>query len=296
MRDDKASPYPDKHRWRFYHSELAEEGSDVCLDEDESHHIQVLRLKPEETVEITDGNGLLAEARLLEIQKRQARLQILNVCRTLPSPGGISVFVGKARTSAIEEALESASQLGVSRFVVFSSEKSRNRQQLKTDRLQKIARESARISKGVFLTKVDCLPEKEGLDALQQELENTIRLQREQKTHAQISVCDESPLHEHLAPHLHLLNRLRQGPSLTFESIIIGPEGGLTTQERQALLHWATLAEADLQFVSLGRSILTVPNAVRCAAALACAVHETKPHSTPFEQKAIAGTSGKQPK
>lgn len=282
MKDDQGSLYPDKHRWRFYHPEAADKGSCVCLDEEESHLIRVLRLKSGEKVEVTNGCGLLAEAVLLEVLRRQARLQIVDVCETQPSLDGTALFVGKARTSAIEEALESAAQMGVSRFVVFGSEKSRNRQQLKKERLQKIARESARISKGVFFTEVDCLLEKNGFDALLRELEKMISIQGDQKIQTRISVCDESPLHDRLSPHVHLLNRLHRGAALTYEAIIIGPEGGFTEQERKAFLLWASAAQADLQFVSLGGSILTVPNAVRYAAALARAVHETSSSSTPL--------------
>lgn len=279
MREDPDTPFPDKHRWRFFCSGPAELGSSITLDPDESHLATVLRLKPGQTIEVTDGNGFLAEAKLVDLQRRKTTIQMTSTEYVPRRCGGTAVFVGKARTSALEEALESASQFGAERFVIFSSEKSQNRQQLKIERLNKIARESARISKNVYFTDVDLLCDRPGLLPLLEQFDQDINRHETMNMHMRIVVCDESPLHDHTSTHPHLLDRLLhagiQQTRPVQNALIVGPEGGLTANERQEILRWSTHRHADLHFVSLGEFILTVPNAVRCATVLAEAARGT---------------------
>ena len=59
----------------FYHPELTE--SIITVTPEESRHISVLRLKPGDSLYITDGKGLLCKAMVADSDSKAIQLQIL---------------------------------------------------------------------------------------------------------------------------------------------------------------------------------------------------------------------------
>ena len=274
---------PEKHIWRFFALEdpglknlVAPnfvEGQSIELAEEERKLLQVLRLSKGQAVEITNGRGSVAEAQIEKIDKKQVVVTVGKVRHDEYPLYPIHLYVGRARQTALEESIESAAQLGCDQFCIVDTAKTSstpgkaNRQNLRFDRLEKIARESVRISKSAWLPKIttsvfstDEMLSQIGLLA------------------TPLFVCDEAPLHlgDRSQHHRHLsqaLSSLSVSGSLKPNqpiALLIGPESGFTEDEKRKMLeHTNSQTKDPVIFVSLGNNILTVPNAVRAATALA---------------------------
>lgn len=64
---------------RFFSKKPLEINSDVQIKEDEFKHIKILRVQPGDLVELVNGNGRLAKAKLIEISKSLALFKIKEV-------------------------------------------------------------------------------------------------------------------------------------------------------------------------------------------------------------------------
>jgi RsmE family RNA methyltransferase len=189
----------------------------------------------------------------------------------------IELFIGVSKPAALEESVESAVQLGADRITFLETSKSqkfRSGSANGNERIQKIARESCRLSKRPWFCEVDS-----EVWSLERVVDSGVTA---------IFVCDEAPLHDlyHTAASspgparhstlFHELSQLataqRNGKELKRIALVVGPESGFTNQEKVDLQDSANAKSVPLVFVSLGDRILTVPNAVRAAVTLAAAV------------------------
>ena len=138
-----------------------------------------------------------------------------------------------------EEVIEAASQLGVSRFVPFTSARSvvREPSAAKRERWSKIAREAAETAHRGAVPRIE---EPVGWGALFARLDG------------RIVVCWE----EATGP--HLLDASKEGDV----SLVVGPEGGLTADEIDTARHH------DAAIASLGRRILRAETAAIAAVAM----------------------------
>ncbi|HOE94939.1 MAG TPA: hypothetical protein PLU97_06010, partial [Candidatus Cryptobacteroides sp.] len=62
---------------RFYCENI--EPGPITLSTEESRHLAVLRLKPGDTLELFDGSGTIASARLLELKKNSASVLVESI-------------------------------------------------------------------------------------------------------------------------------------------------------------------------------------------------------------------------
>jgi 16S rRNA (uracil1498-N3)-methyltransferase len=268
---------PERHIWRFFVTQDLAVGSELELSEGEAHFASVLRIRSGETVELTNGAGSLGLATVVSSERNRVRVRVEEQFffeRQLPL---IELFVGVSKPAALEESVESAVQLGADsiRFVdTAKSQKFRSGSSNANERIQKIARESCRLSKRPWFC--DVASEVWSLERVVDTGLNAI------------FVCDEAPLHDlyHSAAgspgsarHSTLFHELtqlaaaqRNGQKLERIALVVGPESGFTNQEKVALQDSANAKSVPLVFVSLGDRILTVPNAVRAAVTLAAAV------------------------
>jgi 16S rRNA (uracil1498-N3)-methyltransferase len=207
----------------------------------------VLRLQPGERV-ILVADLIDHEVELQAVAPAQVTGKVVArrpVATELPFRLTLAVPVLKGDRS--EEVIEAASQLGVSRFVPFTSARSvvRELSSAKRERWQKIAREAAETAHRGAIPRVDELSPWGAL---------FVRLD------GRIVVCWEE------ASGPRLLEASRDGDV----SLVVGPEGGLSAEEIEA-------ARAhDAAIASLGKRILRAETAAIAAVAMLVGVRDRR--------------------
>jgi 16S rRNA (uracil1498-N3)-methyltransferase len=199
----------------------------------------ILRLQPGEHVILVAGL-VDHEVELQAVAPAQVTGKVVArrpVATELPFRLTLAVPVLKGDRS--EEVIEAASQLGVSRFVPFTSARSvvRELSSAKRERWQKIAREAAETAHRGAVPRVDDLAPWGAL---------FVRLD------GRVVVCWEE------ASGPRLLEVSRDGDV----SLVVGPEGGLSGEEID------TARSHDAAIVSLGKRILRAETAAIAAVAM----------------------------
>lgn len=229
---------------RFFSPAFAT-GSTVELDESESHHLaHVLRHDAGDEVELFDGRGTAATARVERVRKRSVTVAITGDLR-VDSPPTIELTLGVAapKGDRLRWLVEKATELGVTSFVPIQCE--RSVVEPKEARLMKL--------------------EQTVLAACKQSGRNTAMSIAVPQTLADF-LTNAAPAPRLLAtlggePIAHWGHRnSASGTRKLF--CAIGPEGGFTPHEESL----ATAAGA--QEVSLGGAILRVETAAIAAAAI----------------------------
>ena len=122
----------------------------ITLDEDETRHLRdVLRMKPEDSAQIFDGEGREFMARILRIGKRETLLEIIEeVPPAAPeSDLEVTLAVTAFKNDKLDLVIQKAVELGVARFipvVAFRSEAKLRDTVKRLDRWQKIAMEATK--------------------------------------------------------------------------------------------------------------------------------------------------------
>ena len=123
----------------FYIPSYTADQQEVLLDEDNSRHvIQVLRMKPGESLQLTDGRGHLLEGEIVEAHKKRCLVAVRSVLTSPPSAVNVTIAISPVKNaSRFEWFLEKATEIGVSRIVPLLCERT-ERQSIRTDRLRNI--------------------------------------------------------------------------------------------------------------------------------------------------------------
>jgi 16S rRNA (uracil1498-N3)-methyltransferase len=109
--------------WLLAASGDLEAGRTVVLEPTEARHLTgALRRRPGDEIVLADGNGLVAEAKLVAIGKRRVEAEIRSVRRE-PKPQPVGVTVALAMDWAVQKAVE----VGVGRFVPMETERAQFR-------------------------------------------------------------------------------------------------------------------------------------------------------------------------
>ena len=268
------NPIPEKHMWRFFTESAIHENQNVTLKDEERHLLQVLRLSHPDEIEITDGKGKIARAQILHIDRKEAICKVTEISNQQHPDISLTLYLGRSKQSALEESIGNAAQLGCSRMQIVETDKNAsslgksNRQNLRFDRLYKIALESVRISKNPWFPTV-----KDKLISIEEVLDEC------EFRKAPLFVCDETPLHtQNKNEHMLLMRAVlrEKGTANLFREIclFVGPESGFSENEKVKILTIGQQKNQKVYFVSLGNNILTVPNAVTSALTLAAAALE----------------------
>jgi 16S rRNA (uracil1498-N3)-methyltransferase len=139
---------------RFYVPEVFD---DTCqLDEEESKHCaRVLRLKENDTVEITDGKGNLFEAVIQNANPKSCVLRIgVQNFEPLPNWELIIAVAPTKNLVRMEWLIEKLTEIGFTKFIPVECHNS-ERKVLKTERLKRIALESMKQSGRVYLPQIE---------------------------------------------------------------------------------------------------------------------------------------------
>lgn len=221
----------------------------VLTEQDANHVARVLRMRPGDTLFVLDGLGSLYHVRLTEVDRREARGEILSreaATGELPVP--VTLVQGMPKGEKFDWILQKATELGIDRIVPVVTERSvvrlsADRSQDKVRRWQAIAREAAE----------QC--ERAKVPVVHAPVELATWLQEPATEGVRRLACLER--HGGLP-----LVRALEGDRPRGYEIVVGPEGGFSPAEAERLL------ASGAQNVSLGGRILRTETASLMAVAV----------------------------
>jgi 16S rRNA (uracil1498-N3)-methyltransferase len=222
-------------------------GDVVDLDGAEGHHAAVVRrLAVGEELVLTDGRGLLAHSRVVEVGKGSLRAEVLDVSTVAAEMPRVVVVQAVPKGERGELAVEMLTEVGVDVIVPWSASRSvarwkGDRAARSLEKWRTAAREAAKQSRRAWFPEVAPLA---GTDEVAARL-------------AQASV--RVVLHEAASGPLADVPVPGRGEIV----IVVGPEGGITEEELSAF------AQVGAEPLRLGSSVLRSSTAgVAAAAAL----------------------------
>ncbi len=226
---------------RFFVSHDAIVADRAVLSGSERHHLRVRRIRPGGRVELYDDRGRVFEAIVSALTADRVELAITKrVERTRESPLDLTLAVALLKADKIDLVVEKATELGVTRIVLFTCERALGgSSRPRRERWQRIAASAATQcgrSGGPVI---------EGPESLDQIAARSAELRL---------VCWED------APPAAALPLVHRASSVL---IAVGPEGGFTEEDV------TRLQDSGFRIVSLGPRILRAETAAITAAAIA---------------------------
>jgi 16S rRNA (uracil1498-N3)-methyltransferase len=217
----------------------ARPGDTVLLEGDEATHVgRVLRGKPGMRVELFDGDGAAGQCEVVRVGRDEVELRLVERLDTTAGPSlEVVVAVAVPKGKRVQRLAEALTEVGVAAWIPFDAARSEERPP-RADEVRRWTLEACkqcRRNRGLTL--------EAPLDAA--------ALARLAGDFGLAIVCDTQgarPLRELLAA---------APPARAL--VVVGPEGGLSPEER------TTLAAGGLQPVSLGPTVLRVETAATVA-------------------------------
>jgi len=218
-------------------------GEEFRLDPTESYHLaKVLRRSDGDFIELLNGKGGRAEAKCVLIGDKEVRVQITKVFEEEKIEPQVTMVLAMTKGGKWEEQIKPLTELGVSRICPIITGRTEIKQgapfDKKVEKWNKLAMEACKQSGNPWLPQID----------RPVSFDNYLR------------ECSENMVVAGLAPKLTPL-RVEDGNKRL--NILIGPEGGWTDQEEEAL------SEKGAQFFTLGRYTLRAETAALTALAVA---------------------------
>jgi 16S rRNA (uracil1498-N3)-methyltransferase len=154
---------------RFFIPELFAPGSHVSLSKEETHHlVRVMRAHEGDVVELVNGMGQLASARVDEVHRNEVVLTALDVSSE-PKPL-FEVILAQAipRMNRLENILEKGTELGMTQLWLFPGQLSEKKtlSDAQMERAQAITIAALKQSGRLFLPTITLLPKLESWNAL----------------------------------------------------------------------------------------------------------------------------------
>ena len=246
----------EKQLWRFFVAHKVLQDAEVVLEDEEHHYLSsVLRLRAGEEIEIGDCAGFTAQAILTEVTKKRAVARTLR-CQVHERPFvKIGLLIGQTKPQTLEDIVYQASELGAEEISIVKTAKCQSKAPIKVEKIQRIAHEALRVSKGAFA------PQLNHYNAVTDSLELL-------NNYGTVLLCDE-PRESGGKISLPIWNaceaaipKIEPAEKLTSEQrnrtsilVIVGPEGSFTNEEKQLFY------QKDVQSVHLGPSILRASTA-----------------------------------
>ena len=111
----------------------------LTLNEETSKHIvQVLRMKPTERMQLTDGQGSLLTVEIVDGHKKKCTVRVLETQRVLKEKKEISIAISLLKnTSRFEWFLEKATEIGISEIIPLLCDRT-EKQHFRHDRMRQI--------------------------------------------------------------------------------------------------------------------------------------------------------------
>ncbi len=103
-----------KHVPVAFAPDLTPDSQAIALHGDEAHHlIHVLRVRPAQIIELTNGNGLMGKGVITHVGKKQVDIQIEHTTVISPSVPEIHLIIAPIRANRMEWLIEKATEMGV---------------------------------------------------------------------------------------------------------------------------------------------------------------------------------------
>ncbi len=136
----------------FYNPTIAKEDSEIIFDKDESRHIhKVLRMKSGDSINISNGQGLLFHAQITSVAPKQCIAKIIEVEQVDPLPYHLHLAVAPTKLNdRYEWFLEKATEIGISEITPIICDRS-ERKVVKIDRYQRILQSALKQSLKAYL-------------------------------------------------------------------------------------------------------------------------------------------------
>jgi 16S rRNA (uracil1498-N3)-methyltransferase len=227
---------------RFFIHPDTEISNEVLLSEQESHHIaRVLRLKIGTPLQLLDGRGNIHDAEILSLG-RQASLRILSSLHVQRDKVPLRVCQSVLKGQKMELLVQKCTELGVSEFTPFYSERCQLKKteltkiSKKYERWQRIIEEACKQCNNPIMMQLKPLVSFDEMLMLQDTSVQKILFWEEEKQEHSLHSCS-----------------LQTDPAGL--QVVFGPEGGFPVAEM------ASAKQAEFQILSLGPRILKAETA-----------------------------------
>jgi 16S rRNA (uracil1498-N3)-methyltransferase len=111
-----------RHTFRYLVAAPPEAGGEVVLSPEDSHHLaRVVRRRPGDEVELTDGAGRVWPAVVVAAGER-ATLRV-GEPRPAPAPAGVDLYLGLTEWARVDLVVEKAAELGARAVVLMTSDR-----------------------------------------------------------------------------------------------------------------------------------------------------------------------------
>ena len=212
-------------------------GKRVGLDEHEAHHLKVRRAQDGEIVDVLDGAGFIGKGIL--VQSGREWMVEVGTAELQPPPASLTLAVAMGDRERFSWMVEKSVELGVTRIVPLQSERTAGvatrLKEVHLDRLRRSALDAIKQCGAAWVPAIDA---PRSFTAFAREpVDGTAWLADEGGAPAPALLSDSAV------------------------TVIIGPEGGLTSTERESAV------AAGYQLVSLGLHTLRFETAAVAAAA-----------------------------
>lgn len=140
----------------FYNPRLDNSAAQFTLSEEESKHIvKVLRKKEGDILFLTNGEGYLFEAKIIEANTKKCKAEIIDVTKKHRKMHWFHLVVAPTKMKErFEWFLEKATEIGVNEITPIICENS-ERKVLKTERLQRVLQSAMKQSLQCYLPKLN---------------------------------------------------------------------------------------------------------------------------------------------
>ncbi len=230
----------------FYIDDFNSSQKEIVLDEDTSRHVvQVLRMKEEEKLNLTDGKGSLMTAEVIDAHKKHCSVKIIDTQHTTQDSRKVTIAISLLKNnSRFEWFLEKAIEIGVSEIVPLICERT-EKQKFRYDRM-----------KGICIS------------AMLQSQQTWLPLLHEPKqfSHLAIEQFDDQQKFIAHCEEASIKKQLSTFQPFNHSTILIGPEGDFSKEEIEFALQKSFIP------VSLGETRLRTETAGIVAAVLLCQV------------------------
>jgi 16S rRNA (uracil1498-N3)-methyltransferase len=142
------------HRF-FYDGPLI---SEIEINDEELHHIKVLRVEKNEKIELINGKGALVTGTITELSNKKALISVEKITQEIEPSNSIFLGVPLMRMSKLEWIIEKCSEIGIKGFCFYVADQS-EKQDLSNSqvtRLKNLLIASAKQSKRIFFPELEC--------------------------------------------------------------------------------------------------------------------------------------------
>jgi 16S rRNA (uracil1498-N3)-methyltransferase len=218
-------------------------GSIHRLDDEEAHHLRVRRARPDETVAVRDGAGLVGDGRVR--RDGDAWLVEIETVGTAAPPAALVLAAGAGDRGRFAWLLEKAAELGVTSIVPLETERTAGvATKLRGRHLEKLRRQALEAIKQSGAPWAPSVEEPVELSRFLTSLPAGVRWLADVSGGVPPASLGAEPV-----------------------TVIIGPEGGLTTAERESVVaagyHPVKLGAHTLRFETAAIAAAIAVNAAR---------------------------------